>query len=110
MEERSRSILTLGEAVADFVTRLGSTDVPREVADLLPEVLRTTRYLGEAARRTLLAAGAVHRLDVPSLERLLTGLSRTRRMVDQIAKAEMAFARGFTPPPAGRESLGDTYT
>lgn len=160
LEDRAGAAQELGAAVAGFITRLDTSDLSREVADSLAQMLRTGRYLAEGARLVsgiaglagavarlespearaatgallvaarkvlspgdgsvhetrkaeeeeedeltprlvafeevyqsaklaLLRAGAERRIDVDTLDALLTGISQARRLIEQIEKARV---------------------
>jgi phosphate:Na+ symporter len=52
------AVVPLADAIAAFVTTMRTESMTREVSDELPRVLRTARYLEEAARRSTEADAA----------------------------------------------------
>lgn len=56
--QEAAAVTPLADAIAEFVTTMRTETMPREVSDELPRVLRTTRYLEEAARRSAEADAA----------------------------------------------------
>ena len=48
LENRSKAIFSLSQAVDEFVTTIGMEDMTRDLSEELPKVIRTSRYLEEA--------------------------------------------------------------
>jgi len=63
------SLIALGRHVSEFVVKLDMRHLPHDIADMLPKMLRASRYFAETARLSPIAAALVgdsRRLDDPA--------------------------------------------
>lgn len=173
LKRRAAAALSLSETIADFSTDIRMETLPRAIAEEIPRVLRTSRYLEEVARLSpdaetlhrglrrighlatmtslqksleladgvvrscatsdespknldtlddallafeasyqetkdvLLSAAATHFIAVEFAQTLLDSLSRTRRLIDQLAKASRYLSIEDPDEAADQVSLSD---
>jgi phosphate:Na+ symporter len=83
------AVAPLADAIAAFVTTMRTESMTREVSDELPRVLRTARYLEEAARRSAEAVAVRRHL----------AARRPAAMLAVVQAVMTEAARSIAPPP-----------
>ncbi len=84
---RSEAAQSLSEAIANFTTSIRMENLPRDIAEELPQVLRTSRYLEEVARQ--IPATEALRRDIWKIHHTPTSISirNTLKLAERVVES-----------------------